>query len=115
MPSNPSYIPDYVYYRDEYRGRENSETFERGLFKAVAVVDELVGFNEVDGCTAKAYKRAVCAACDVFGTYGYGPMGGFTIGAFTMQGDMTQHSATLAQMEARRELATSGLLWSGIA
>lgn len=115
MPRNSDYIPDYAYYHDDYRGRESAEAFESGLGKAVAVVDDLVGYNEVTPCTENAYKRAICAACDVIATYGYGPMGGFTIGAFTMQGDMTQHSATLAQMEARRELSTSGLLFGGIA
>lgn len=113
--ANSDYIPDYAYYHDDYRGRESEKAFDSGLGKAVAVVDELVGFNEVTPCTETAYKRAVCAACDVFATYGYGPMGGFTIGAFSMQGDMTKHSSTLAQMEARRELSTSGLLWAGVA
>lgn len=114
MP-NHDYIPDYAYYRNDYRGRENQQTFESGLNGAVAVVDDLVGYNQVGEDTANAYKRAICAACDVFSTYGYGPMGGFTIGAFTLQGDVTEHSAGLATYEARRELAMSGLLWAGIA
>ena len=109
------HIPDYAWYKNEYRGREGQEAFEGSLPHAVAIVSDLVGYNEVTDDTDTACKRAICAACDVISTYGYGPMGGFTIGAFTMQGDMTQHSSTLAQMEARRELSTSGLLWAGIA
>ena len=107
------HIPDYDWYKDEYRGREGQKAFEEGLPHAVAVVSDLVGFNEVDERTDKACRRAICAACDVFATYGYGPMGGFTIGSFSVQGDATKHSVSLAMSEARRELAASGLLWAG--
>lgn len=115
MPSSSRPAPDYAWYRDVYMGRAPQGAFERELPKAVAVVGNLIGWNEVTEANEDAYMRAVCAAAESLAAGG-AAAGGFTIGSFSMSGDPQGRTAEqVAAGAARMELSTSGLLWAGVA
>ena len=110
-----TWAPDYAFYRDEYKGKAPEAAFDEQLTGAKAHVDWLIGFNEVTEATAVAYKRAVCAALEAFAVYGTGPAGGFSIGGFSMSPAGAKSGKDIATEDALRELACTGLLYSGIA
>lgn len=66
--------------------------------------------------TSMAFKRAVCAATDVFAEYGAGEVGGFSIGEFSVKnyengGTIGEELATAA---ALREIAGTGWAFAGV-
>lgn len=109
-----AWAPDYAFYRDEYKGRASEAAFDEQLPGASAHVDWLIGFNEVSEAASTAYKRAVCAVVEAFATYGTGPVGGFSIGSFGMSSVGVKSGKDIATEDAARELATTGLLYSGV-
>lgn len=111
-----AWAPDYEFYRDEYHGQAPEAAFDAELPGAVAHVGWLIGRNRVTEATATAYKRAVCACVDAFAVYGHQGGGGFTIGSFSVSGDSSGRTGEdVASDAACKELATSGLLWAGVA
>lgn len=110
-----TWAPDYEFYAGEYNGQASEEAFKAELPGAVAHVGWLIGWNEVTADTATSYKRAVCACVDAFAAYGHQGSGGFTIGSFSVSGDSSGRTGEdVASDAARKELATSGLLWAGV-
>jgi len=119
-------LPEVTYHDyEDWGGRQDREGFERALPHATAAVRHVIGFNvpEDDFQTA-AYRKAVCAACDVDAAHGFSggtdvSGGGFTIGSFSMRGGATGNAAGGAYdsdmaRAIRRELVATGLLYQGI-
>lgn len=106
----PSLRPTYEFYTDEWKGSLSEDAFSANLGKAASLVNYLVGYNEVGEDVLTAYQRAICAAAEAYATFGEG--GGFSIGNFSMSG--VRSGKDIAMEDARRELATTGLLFSGV-
>ncbi len=105
-------LPDWTYYSGTYKGQNAEAVFNAQLPQAAAYVSALIGLNSVTSSTEDAYKRAICAVCDAQATHGDG--GSITIGAVSLGTD----NRTLKEVSydaAANELATTGLLFGGLA
>ncbi len=107
-----TYEPDFAYYRDVYRGGAGEKAFNAALPGSLALVRDLIGFNEVTDETADAFKRAVCAASEV--AFARGTGGGFTIGSFSMSGDTPHEVRADMARAAKAWLVGTGLLFQGV-
>jgi hypothetical protein len=117
---------DIVVTETEYAqyGRDlvASDMIASTLAYAQSVVDEVVGNNEpVCDDDSVAYIRAVCAVADIDASYNYsrGSMEGITsakVGDFSVSysnDGATTYTRDVAQA-IRRELAGTGLMYSGV-
>ena len=108
---------DYAFYSGTYGGGLSEDAFAAALGPAARHVKWLVGGKRPGRCEWDEYKRAVCAAADVFAQYGQGQIAGFQIGEFRMN-SYAGHGATtgteLATIAAAGELAGTSLLFSGV-
>lgn len=106
----------YADFEALYGQAVGAEAFAEALPHAEAVVRDLTWPNEPEGEAQEgAWRRAVCAAllADARGGGTHGvPVGGFTIGKFSVSGGSGTGSDALAGISgaARRELVGSGLL-----
>ena len=112
----------YAYYRDEYGGELPVEAFTAALPAATRHLLWLVGGASIDEETQPdalaAYKRALCAAIDVFAEYGEGQVGGFSIGDYKVSqyvSDKVPTGAEQATQAALKELYGTGLSFCGVA
>lgn len=106
-------LPDFAYYRDEWRGTFDEKTFRAGVNAASSLVNELIGWNDVRTDRQKdCYKRAVCAALDAVETFG-ADMASVSIGGFSANMG-AKSGRQIAMEDARGQLVNSGLLWGGI-
>ena len=107
---------DYRFYSRLYRGGLSEAAFGSVLPDAARHVSWLAGGRCPARCEWDEYKRAVCAACDVFAQYGQGQIASFQIGEVRMNSD-AGHGATtgteLATAAAIEELAGMSLLFAG--
>ena len=107
----------YAFYSQTYGGGLSEAAFCAVLPDASRHVGWLVDGRQPSRCERDAYKRAVCAVCDVFAQYGRGQVGGFAIGEFRMTSYDGRGSVTgeqLATRAASQELAGTTLLFSGV-
>lgn len=107
----------YEWYRDTYSGVLPESAFEANAGAGMRHVAWMCGGREpADVLEETAYKRAVCAATDVFAEYGDGQVGGFSLGDFKVS-RYERSCVTGAQIASdvvMRELADTGLLFSGV-
>jgi hypothetical protein len=110
-------------YAEFGRGLVDADNLASTLDYATQVVGLYIGCNEPDSYDEmRAYTRAVCAVADVDASYGYsrGSMEGMSsikIGDFSASyTSSTASSAYDSDIAAtiRRELAGTGLLYSGV-
>jgi len=108
---------DYAFYSGVYGGGLAEDAFSASLAPAARHVSWLVGGRRPSRCELDEYRRAVCAAVDVFAQYGQGQIASFQIGEFRMN-SYAGHGATtgaeLATVAATQELAGTSLLFSGV-
>lgn len=105
-------LPDFAFYRDEWRGTFDEATFDAGVNSAASLVNELIGWNEVRTDRQKdCYRRAVCAALDAVETFGNG-ISSVSIGGFSASMG-AKSGKRIAMEDARGQLIASGLLWGG--
>lgn len=109
----------YGFYRDEYGGRSlGRDDLESALPHARAAVRSLVWPNDPSR-DADAYRRAVCAACEVDAAYGFtggaGSLSSVTAGTVSMAfGSGGGSYAEDVARAVRGELAGTGLLYAGM-
>ena len=88
--------------------------FEASVQRAKAIVDRIVGSNEVTPDKEGAYQLAVCAAAEKLAELGDGRAASARVGSFSV----TQGSQDSGRDEARRSamdfLAPAGLAWAGV-
>ena len=90
--------------------------FSSNLAEAQAVVDWIVGINEVDDANVDAYKRAVCAAVVKVAACGLDPSPNFSLGSFSIgstEGETDGRAK--AQAAALPYLIPAGLAYMGLA
>ena len=107
---------DYEFYNQMYGGTASRAAFESALSAASQHVAWLCDHQCPGAENRRAYKRAICAALDVFSEYGQGQVGGFAIGDFRMTGYEGRGTATgdaLATQAALRELSGTPLAFAG--
>lgn len=93
----------------------SEEEFEANVMDAQAVVDWLVGINEVNDSNIEGYKKAVCAAVVKVSAFGIDPSPNFSIGSFSIgatDGDTDGRAA--AQQAALQYLVPAGLAFAGL-
>lgn len=108
---------DFIFYRDVYRGSLPIEAFAEALPAAASHVSWLCGGLPEESFD-EAYRRAVCAAADVFAERGCGGMDSFTIGSFkvgtsALSGGEERSASDLATEAALRELSGTGAAFCG--
>ena len=106
---------DYGFYRDAYGGQMTPEALAGALPAACALVRWLCCGEHLED---PAYRRAVCAAADVFGELGTGGAQSFTVGSFRMGGSgggdaSAREPAELAVQAALRELTGAPAAFTG--
>lgn len=108
-------------YRDAH-GEIGEGDFKAALPAALGVVADLVGLNDIAG-EEDAWKRAVLAVVAVDAAYGFSHgvgegMASVTLGKFSASGGGSASGGSQwlsdARAAARRELAGTGLLYSGV-
>ena len=107
---------DYKFYSQVYGGTATRAAFESALPAAEQHVAWLCDHRCPGPDNRMAYKRAICAAAEVFAEYGQGQVGGFAIGDFRMTGYEGRGTATgdaLATQAALRELSATPLAFAG--
>ena len=106
----------YEWYSKTYGGTLSEAAFASTLPAADRHVGWLVGMRTPASGEYRAYRRALCAACECFAEYGEGQVGGFAIGDFrvTHYEDEGTTGAELATQAALQELAGTSLLFSGV-
>lgn len=108
---------EYAFYAQEYGGDLPEEVFAAVLVPAARHVRWLCGWRRPRSeDEARAYRRAVCAAADVFAEFGEGQVGGFSLGSFSVthydnRGTTGEEMATAA---VAKELGGFGLLFGGL-
>lgn len=113
--------PTYSFYVEQYGGTSLDEGgFNSALVQALAYVRKRIWPNEPDE-NPDAFRRAVCAACEVDAAYGFtggaGSLASVTTGTVTMSfGGSGGGSSWESDMEraADGELVGSGLLFMGM-
>lgn len=107
---------DYRFYTQVYGGTATRAAFDASLPAAEQHVAWLCDHHCPGPEARTAYKRAICAALDVFAEYGQGQVGGFSIGDFRMTSYEGRGSATgdaLATEAALCELSATPLAFAG--
>lgn len=107
----------YEYYRDSFDGDLSQDAFDSVLVAAMRHVRWLCGYREPETeVECEAYKRAVCAAVDVFANFGEGQVGGFSLGDFKVTNYENQGTTgeALASEAAIKELVGTRLLFCGV-
>lgn len=111
---------EYRFYLDEYGGSMPADAFAEAIPAAIRLVAGVTLAREPDPAwderQADAWRRAVCAAADVYAELGEGLAGGFQIGDFSVT-HYTSDGTTAADMAldaALAELAGSGLAFTGV-
>lgn len=84
------------------------------LPSAVAVVDRIVGPNEVTEETAIAYKAAVCSCLSKLGEYGDGPLQSIHLGSFSATAAAGESGRNVAVSAAMDCLVPAGLAFTGV-
>ena len=108
---------DYKFYTQVYGGTLTKSAFEASLPTAEQHVAWLCDHKCPGRCEQTAYRRAICAALEVFAEYGQGQVGGFTLGNFRMtsyEGRGTATGDALASQAALRELSATPLAFAGV-
>ena len=98
-------------------GSLSEDDFIKLRLTALAVVNDLIGYNEVTSETVQAYKEAVCLAVSKLAEFGTDTVvSGFTIGSFSVNsnGDTIGTGTDIARNAAALRLQTTGLLFSGV-
>lgn len=110
----------YGFYTGEYGGTLDKGGFDAALPHALAYVLGRVWPND-PGEAPEAYRRAVCAACDVDAAYGFtggtGSLASVTTGTVSMSFGGSGGGSTWEADMARAvdgELVGSGLLFMGL-
>lgn len=109
-------LTDFSFYRDVYGGSLSDAAFLDVLPKAHKHVCWLIGYTYPSGaCEIKQFKRAVCAAVDVFADFGDGAIG-FTLGSFktAVREGVAFSAESKATEAALKELGMSGLTFCGV-
>ena len=109
------YPVTYEFYRYSFGGGLGEAAFAECLPWASCFVEWLCLEKEPCG-DELAFKRAICAAIDAFAEYGMGDVGGYTIGDFSVKSYENKGTTgeELATAAALKELAASGLAFSGV-
>lgn len=110
----------YVFYAKQYGGALDEGGFDAALPHAVAYVRNRIWPNR-PGDAIRAWRMAVCAACDVDAAYGFsggsGSLASVTTGTVSMsfggQGGGSSWEADMARAVDGR-LAGTGLLFMGL-
>lgn len=110
----------YAFYSEGYGGSLNEGGFKAALPHALAVVRGRIWPNDPQD-DPDAYRRAVCAACDVDAAYGFtggaGTLASVTTGTVSMSfGGSGGTGSYRSDMDAalQGELVGSGLLFMGL-
>lgn len=113
-------LPSLEDYREAH-GEIGEDDFKAALPAALGVVADLVGTNDIAG-GEDAWRRAVMAAVSVDAAYGFSHgvgegLASVTLGKFSASlgaSDGVSQWRTDAVAAARRELAWTGLLYTGV-
>ena len=105
----------YEWYAQTYGGGLSESAFDANVALAESHVRWLCA-NRCYCAASKAFKRAVCAACDAFAEYGAGEVGGYSIGEFSVKNYASQQTSgeQLATEAALRELVGTGYAFAGV-
>lgn len=104
--------PDFAFYRDEWRGRLDEDSFTAALTPARVAVAALVGWNDARTDRQRnCLRRAVCAAADAAAESGCG-LSSVKVGSFSASID-AEAAERAVRDAARAELLAGGLLWGG--
>lgn len=108
----------YLFYRDDYGGALDAESYAEAMPAALRCVRTLCGGAEPttswDPKDAAAWRRAICAAAEAFAEFGEGRVGGYAIGDFKVTNYMEKGTTGREVASAAAyELAGTGLLFSG--
>lgn len=91
-----------------------SDGFDHSVMKAKALVDRIVGPNEVGDGAAEAYGMAVCAAAERLAELGDGPAVSARVGSFSVTQQGTSSGREEAAAAAMAFLVPAGLAWAGV-
>ena len=91
----------------------SEQEFGAEVRRAQAMVDRIVGPNEVTEGREEAYRLAVCAACQRLADYGDGHADSVKLGAFSVSGAAS--GADMAEQDALLYLVPAGLAFGGVA
>lgn len=106
---------DFTFYSEVYGGGLDEAAFGDWAPMAEAHVKWLCAVN--GACqTSTAYKRAVCAATDAFAEFGYGEVGGYTLGRFSVKNFENKGTTgeEIATQMALKELVGTGYAFAGV-
>lgn len=114
----PSWLPDFAFYRDAWRGELDEESFGRAMPHAEAAVREIVHPRDPSDAPEQ-HRRAVCAACDVDAAHGFsggsGEGGSIRLGSFSASGAGADGGYSADMLAAvRAQLAGTRLLYRGL-
>ena len=105
----------YAYYSESYGGGLDEAAF--GDYEPLAE-SHVKWLCAVKGAcpTSTAYKRAVCATTDAFAEFGYGEVGGYTLGRFSVKNYENRGTTgeEIATQMALKELVGTGYAFAGV-